>query len=251
MVHVHALPGTPASTHPVSRIADDAASEAMVLAQAGFDAIIVENMHDVPYLRREVGPEIVAAMTAATAAITRAVAVPVGVQVLAGANRAAVAVAHAAGAAFVRAEGFVFSAVADEGLLDEADAGPLLRHRRAIGADGVAIFADIRKKHGSHAITADLTLSDNAKAAAFFGADGVVVTGATTGDPTPIDSLREARDAADIPVLAGSGANERNVKDLLTVADAVIVGSSIKLDGNWRNAVDATRARRFVDVARS
>ena len=46
---------------------------------------------------------------------------------LAGGNREAVAVAQAARLQFVRAEGFVFSHVADEGWLDGC-AGPLLRY---------------------------------------------------------------------------------------------------------------------------
>src|SRR5690606_22936151 len=101
------------------------------------------------------------------AAVRDAVACPLGIQILAGANRAALAVAHAAGLQFIRAEGFVFASVADEGLLDEADAGPLLRYRKMIGAEHVAIFADIKKKHSSHAITADVDVSETTKAAEF------------------------------------------------------------------------------------
>src|SRR6185295_17642379 len=109
---------------------------------------------------------------------------PLGVQVLAGANKEALAVAHAAGCQFIRAEGFVFAHVADEGLMPEADAGSLLRYRRAIGAEHIAVLADIKKKHSSHAITADVDLAETAKAAEFFGAEGVVVTGTATGEPT-------------------------------------------------------------------
>ena len=72
-----------------------------------------------------------------------------------------VSIAHATGARFVRAEGFAYAAVADEGLLEEADAGPLLRHRKAIGAEDVAIWSDVRKKHSAHAITGDLVLADH------------------------------------------------------------------------------------------
>ena len=88
----------------------------------------------------------------------------------------------AVGAAFVRVEGFVFAHVADEGLI-ESDAGALLRYRRAIGAEGVRVFADVKKKHSAHAITADVDLAETAHAAEFFLADGVIVTGAATGEP--------------------------------------------------------------------
>ena len=86
MVHLPALPGTPGSDLAVPQIIEQAVRDAAVLAEAGFDALIIENMHDVPYLQREVGPEIVAAMTIVACAIRRSVELPMGVQVLAGAN---------------------------------------------------------------------------------------------------------------------------------------------------------------------
>ncbi len=183
VVHLGPLPGSPAASVAVESIVAKAAAEARLYAGAGYHGIIIENMGDRPYLRRSVGPEVVATMTAAGQAVRRAVDLPLGVQVLAGANREAVAVAHAIGAAFVRVEGFVFAHVADEGAL-QSDAGELLRYRRAIGADEVRIFADIKKKHSSHAITADVDLAETAAAAEFFLADGVIVTGTATGAPT-------------------------------------------------------------------
>jgi hypothetical protein len=250
MIHVGALPGTPRSRERVGVIADRAATEARLLASAGFDALIIENMHDAPFLRREVGPEIVAGMTAVALAVRGVVRVPVGIQILAGANRAALAVAHAAELQFIRAEGFVFASVADEGVLDEADAGPLLRCRRAIGAARVAILADVKKKHSAHAITADVSLAEAAHAAEFFGADGVIVTGPATGRPTALDDLRAAREATRLPLAVGSGATPETLSDLFALADAVIVGSWFKKKGEWRNAPDPARVRAIVSAAK-
>jgi membrane complex biogenesis BtpA family protein len=250
MVHAAALPGSPASNEPVERIAAAAAAEARILVDAGFDAVLVENMHDRPYLRRSVGPETVAAMSVVVAAVRSAIDRPVGVQILAGANRAALAVAHATGATFIRAEGFAFAAVADEGLLDEADAGALLRFRRDLGAGSIAILADIRKKHSSHAITGDIDLATHAEAASFCGADAVVVTGRVTGDATALDDLRAARAGGPLPVVVGSGADAASGAALLALADALIVGSSIKIDGQWPRPVDPVRAAAFVRAAR-
>ena len=84
---------------------------------------------------------------------------------------------------------FVFAHVADEGLA-RAAAGPLLRYRRQIGADHIAVFADIKKKHASHAMTADVSIAEAARAAEFFGADGVIVTGAATGKPVEPADVR-------------------------------------------------------------
>jgi len=249
MVHLRALPGTACSKKTPNQIVDIAVDEAAKLVEYGFDAVLIENMHDTPYLLREVGPEIVAAMTVAMQAVVDAVDCPVGIQILAGANRAAIAVAHATGAHFIRAEGFAFASVADEGIMDVADAGPLLRERRRIDADTIAILADIQKKHSSHALTADLSIGDYARGADFMGADGVIVTGSHTGHAVDIDQLREVRGATELPILVGSGVTPGNVKDIFQFADAAIVGSAIKQDGNWANQLDATRCKALAAVA--
>lgn len=251
MVHVGALPGTPRASSSVPEIAAAAVAEATLLAGAGFDAIMLENMHDVPYLKGGVGPEIVAAMTVVSAAVAEAVDLPLGIQILAGANAAALAVALAVGAQFVRVEGFAFASVADEGLLPDADAGPLLRYRRSIGAGPVAILADVKKKHSAHAITADVDIAEMTRATEFFGADGVIVTGTSTGAPTSIDDLRAARAATSLPLLVGSGVTPDTASSLLAYADALIVGSWCKRDGAWHNPPDAERARQLVEAVRS
>ena len=247
MVHLQALPGTPSNKLTVGQITDVAVEDATTLAQLGFDALLVENMHDTPYMLREVGPEIVAAITAATVAIIDAVDIPVGIQILAGANTAAIAVAHATGAQFIRAEGFAFASIADEGIMDTADAGPLLRERRRIDAENVAILADIQKKHSSHAITSDLSIGDHARGAEFMGADGVIVTGNHTGHAVDIAQLREVRGATDLPLIVGSGVTPKNVKEILEYADGAIVGSSLKIDGNWSNKLDSQRCKELID----
>jgi membrane complex biogenesis BtpA family protein len=233
----------------MGEIESAAIREAQQLAEAGFDAIMIENMHDAPYLCRSVGPEIVAAMASIGRAITREVQLPLGVQVLAGANREALAVAVAAGARFIRAEGFVFAHVADEGLI-QSDAGELLRYRRAIGAEQVLVLADIKKKHSSHAITADVPIGETAHAAEFFGADGLVITGAATGRPTDLDDLKAVAKASRLPRAVGSGLTAANLADYWPLADAFIVGSAIKHGSHWARPLDAVAARQFVEAAR-
>jgi membrane complex biogenesis BtpA family protein len=210
-------------------------------ATAGFHGLIIENTHDRPYMKGAVGPEIAAAMAVIGAEVRRAARVPLGVQVLAGANTTALAVAHACGATFVRVEGFVFAHVADEGLI-EASAGELLRYRRTIGADRVRVFADLKKKHAAHAITADVDLAETAKAAEYFQADGVIVSGTATGCPTDPGEVRAVSEAVSIPVLVGSGVTPENIA-CFAAADALIVGSSAKQGGLWFNPLEDARVR--------
>lgn len=247
MVHVQALPGTPRGKFDVETIAARAAAEAKVLVGAGFDALMIENMHDTPYVAGVQGPEIVAAMTRVGMAVRAAApGAALGVQVLACGNREALAVALAVGARFIRVENFVFAQVADEGLMTRAEAGELLRYRRSIGAEHVRVFADIKKKHASHAISADVDIAATAEAAEFFGADGVIVTGTATGRPVDADELARVRAATKLPVLVGSGVTASSAPGLLEHADALIVGSWIKRAGVWSNPPDPERCRRLV-----
>jgi predicted TIM-barrel enzyme len=120
VVHTGGLPGTPAGDRSIAEIVETAVAEARVYASAGFHGVMIENTHDRPYLKGSVGPEIVAALAVIGHEVRRAAALPLGVQVLAGANRCTLAVALACGASFVRVEGFVFAHVADEGIIESS-----------------------------------------------------------------------------------------------------------------------------------
>lgn len=247
MVHVDALPGTPGNTHTISSIIQHAVDEALTLQNAGIDAILIENMHDVPYLKKVVGPEIVACMTAISVELHKKIQVPLGIQILAAANREALAVAQAAGLDFIRTEGFVFAHLADEGYL-ESCAGELLRYRKQIGAGHIKVFTDVQKKHSSHAITSDISLKEHIGTAAFFLSDGIIITGTSTGKEASVEDARIAFLSTELPVIIGSGITAENLENYWNLADAFIVGSHFKYDGDWKNKVSAERAAAFMRI---
>jgi membrane complex biogenesis BtpA family protein len=245
MIHVAALPGTPRHRASLADIVAQALAEANIYRDAGIHALTLENMHDIPYVQQP-GTEVTAAMAVIAREVKRACPdLPLGVQILAGGNRAALAVALAAGADFIRAEAFVFGHVADEGYMDSC-AGDLLRYRKAIGAEQIAIFTDIKKKHSAHAITADVDIVQTAQAAEFFLTDGLILTGATTGAAASVEELRAVAAVAQTPILIGSGITAENLADYQPHADAVIVGSYVKQGGHWANAPDPARIRALM-----
>jgi membrane complex biogenesis BtpA family protein len=250
VIHVGALPGTPRSSQTVSELVVLARNEASIYREAGVDGVIIENMHDVPYLRGEVGPEIVAAMTAIAVEVKHECRLPVGVQILAGANVEAMAVAHAAGLDFIRAEGFAYAHVADEGFI-QSSAAQLLRYRRMIGATNVQVWADVKKKHAAHAITADVSLGETAETVEFMGADCVIVTGSVTGKPPAVADVEEAKSHCGLPVFLGSGITEANIGDFYDRADGFIIGSAFKVDGLWSNTIDPGRVGRVIKVLKA
>lgn len=238
MVHLKALPGTPGNDLPMSKILEAALKDAQSLAIGGCDALLIENMADLPYLNSSVGPEIVAAMAIAVDRIAQSIDMPIGLQVLAGANCEAMAIAACAGASFIRAEAFAYAHIADEGLMN-ASAAHVLRLRKLLGAD-VKVWADVQKKHASHVITSDTSLEDLAHGFDFCGANTLIITGVSTGHAAQIDDVRRAKKAG-LPVIVGSGIDISNITQFAALADGLIVGSSIKEEGQWRRPVDPQR----------
>jgi predicted TIM-barrel enzyme len=140
--------------------------------------------------------------------------------------------------------GVCFRPRADEGLI-ESTAGSLLRYRRTIGAENVRVFADIKKKHSAHAITADVDIVETAKAAEFFQANGVIISGVSTGQPADASEVQAVSNAVSIPTLIGSGITPENIGSYSSAA-AFIVGSSVKQDGLWENPLDERRVLAVV-----
>jgi len=249
VIHVGALPGTPRGSKSVAELVRQAKEEARVYRECGVDGVIIENMHDVPYLKGEVGPEIVAAITAIGIEVKVECGLPVGIQILAGANIEAMAVAHAANLDFIRAEGYAYAHIADEGLI-EASAAKLLRYRKMIGAERVQVWTDVKKKHSAHAITADVSLGQTAETVEFMGANCVIVTGSVTGEAPQVADVKEAKSHCHLPVFLGSGISEANIDRFYNEADGFIIGSYFKVDGLWSNTIDPTRVTDLLATKR-
>jgi hypothetical protein len=245
MIHVKAMPGTPNYGNDVKAIIKSAVEEAKLYKAAGIDSIAIENMHGVPYLKGKTGPEITTLMSIIAYEVKNVSMLPCGIQILAGANKQALAAAMASGIDFIRAEGFVFAHVADEGII-ESSAGELLRYRKQIGAEHILVFTDIKKKHSSHSITSDVDLKETAKAAEFFMSDGLIITGSATGEETDPEDVKVVKENTSIPVLVGSGINVNNIELFIDSADAFIIGSHFKVEGKWNNEIDKNKVEKFM-----
>ena len=216
-IHVQPLPGSPSYRGNMKKVIEKAVTEAKLLTQLGVDGLIIENMHDVPYLKGKADAETVAGMSAVSYAIRNTVDIPLGIQILSGAGIESVGVAIASGLQFIRIEGFAFAHVADEGIIDSC-AARMLRKRTELRAEEIYIWADIKKKHSSHAITADVSIGEMAEACEFMRAEGIIVTGNATGKETNIDDLNTVKKDTELPVIIGSGITAENFhiyKDLL------------------------------------
>lgn len=247
VVHVHALPGSADFDGDMEAILSEALKDAETYAHGGVDAIVLENMHDVPYLTGYVEPETTAAMAVVASAIKSRTKLPIGVQLLAGANIEALGVAVACNLDFLRVEGYVFAHVGDEGLHDSC-AAKLLRKRAALRAGRIKVFADIKKKHSAHAITGDVSLVETAEAAEFFKADGVIVTGSATGKEPDLTDVDALKNGTALPILIGSGITPENIPTYAPLVNALIVGTSAKAEGRWQNSVELSRVKKLTQA---
>ncbi|MCB9899164.1 MAG: BtpA/SgcQ family protein [Planctomycetes bacterium] len=241
VLHLPALPGAPAARLSVDVIARQAAEDALVLAESGFTAVMVENFHDVPFHAECVGPETVAAMAVITAAVREAVDLPVGVNVLRNDALAALGVAVATGASFLRVNVLAGAAVTDQGLV-QGRADALLRRRTALGAD-VAILADVDCKHATSLDTRPQALraADLVRRA---GADAVLVTGQATGLPVDLEILEQVAQAVSpTPTLAASGTTPETLAEVLARCSGVVVGTALKDPESGR--IDRVRASAY------
>lgn len=247
VIHLRPLPGAPRyDGGPVGAIYAAAVDDARALAEGGVDGIMVENASDMPFARPEdIGPETVAALTAACMEIRGAVALPIGITCVANGVVPALGIAKAVGARWVRANQWVNAYVANEGLMD-GPAPRAMRYRAAIGAQDVRILADVHVKFGAHAITADRTIADQATDAEWFDADVLIATGTRTGSPTTVTEIEAVRAGTNLPVIVGSGLDATQVPTLLATADGAIVGQWLKHDGRWWNPVDSRRVEQLM-----
>lgn len=250
MIAVLPLPGAPRYRGDDKTIVRQALSDLERYLDAGVDAIVLENSHDLPYVKPPLPAAAVRLMTRIAREVRRRFAGPMGIQMLEAANECALKIAHAADLDFLRVEGYVFAHVGGAGLI-EGCAGNLLRRRQVLGCEHLKIFGDVKKKHCAHALTGDLDIVDEVKQAEFFHVDGVIVTGPRTGEAPDAAKLRRVKKAAHVPVLIGSGLTPTNIARYYPLADGFIVGSTFRENGGFLGKLERRRLNEFMAAFRA
>jgi membrane complex biogenesis BtpA family protein len=243
-VHLPPLPGSPGYGGAMGPIHERALRDARALAAAGADAVIVENFGDAPFFPDRVPPVTVAAIAMLAGEVRQAIDLPVGVNVLRNDGAAALGIAAAAELAFIRVNVLAGARVTDQGLV-LGQAHELVRTRRALGLEKVAILADVQVKHSAPLGPRPIG-EEAAELAERAGADAVLVTGVATGRAPAPAEIAEVRKSVSVPVLVASGVDPQSAELLLENADGCIVGSALKHDGKAANEVDFLRAREVI-----
>ena len=252
MVHLPPLPGAPRFDGDRVAVREAAIRDARRLAAGGVDGVVVENFGDAPFHPDDVPKHVVASMTAHVDAVCREVDVPVGVNVLRNDADAALSVAAATDAAFVRVNVHAGARVTDQGVVT-GRAHETLRLRDRLDAD-VAVAADVAVKHSSPlGRTDEEDPAVDAEEALDRGlADAVVVSGPSTGaavDREALETVAGVCERRGAPLLVGSGVTPGTAADLLSVADGAVVGTALKEGGETTAPVSEDRVRDLLAAA--
>ncbi len=248
MLHVPALPGSPAHAKSFGEICHWVLADGAALAENGVHGLLLENFGDAPFYPRRVPPHTVAFLAVLGREVKAKFALPLGINVLRNDAGSALAIATAVEAVFLRVNVYTGARLTDQGII-QGQAHRLLRYRKLLESR-VRVFADVAVKHSAPLGTRDL--GEEVEDTVSRGlADAIIVSGSATGRPGNLEDLAIAKQAARAtPVLAGSGVSLANVEEVLTIADGVIVGSAFKKDGQVDNPVDGSRVREFMAAAR-
>lgn len=244
MVHVPPLPGAPGNDCDLRAIEAWVMQDAQALVDGGVDGLLLENFGDAPYYPTRVPPHTVAFMTVLARELKGTFPLPLGINVLRNDAFAALAIATAVGAAFVRVNIYTGARLTDQGLI-QGEAHELLRYRRLLGSD-VKVFADIAVKHSS--ALAPRGLDEEVTETVQRGrADAIIVSGAATGSPPSATAVVTAKQAAGAtPVFLGSGVSLANLEALFPCADGAIVGTAFKPSGALDSPVSGPQVREFM-----
>ncbi len=256
VVHLPALPGDPAyDGRSLDDIINFALDDAKALVEGGIQAMIIENFGSAPFPKGNAAQPMPTHHTAMMSIVAHEIrkAFPVivlGINCLRNDAYAALGIAVAVKANFIRVNVLTGAYVTDQGII-EGDAYGVLRYRQLLNANHIAILADVLVKHASP--LAPLSATDATKDTLLRGhADAVIVTGSGTGEPVDRRRLEEVCKAADgHPVLLGSGTKPETLPNYASFIKGAIVGTALKVDGNIANPVDVERVKRMVKAFES
>jgi len=248
MVHTLPLPGSFHEGHTLEEVINRAVSDARILAEAGFDALIVENVSDGPFSSMGISVRQLVSLALVTQKVREAVGIAVGIDVC-GKQEAGIEIASILkGVDFVRFSSLVDVRIGSTGIT-EPNGADALWLRKLIKAEHVKILADIQVKH-TYPLQENIPIEDSAVWAITTGCDGIIVTGISTGQETSVETMKRVKRVSTVPVIAGSGVSAKNVEEQYSVCDGAIIGSCLKREGNLLNPIDPELADLFIRKAK-
>jgi membrane complex biogenesis BtpA family protein len=232
----------------MTSVYEKALAECTLYMQEGVDGIIIENFHDKPFYPDNLPPETIAALSAVGREIVNLAKIPVGINALRNDGKAALAIATAIQADFIRVNVHMHTYASDQGLL-QGKAYETLRLKSLLRST-VQIYADVDVKHASHIGERDL-IQETEDLCQRGLVDAIIVSGQATGKMTSIEDIQTVAKVSTVPLLVGSGVTPENVGEMQPFVSGFIVGSYFKKDGKVENPLDAQRIKKLVNMIKA
>lgn len=214
------------------------------LQQGGMDGVSIGNQQDWPY-QVGVGPETAALMTAIIREAMRGLTIPFGITVFWD-DQAAIAVAKATGASFVR--GVFRGAYAGEMGLISVNAADGIRYRKDLDAHEIKFMYMLRPILGR--AIGERSLKAEVKDAMWGSKpDAFALCGPVPGEAPSFDELRMvSENAKGLPVLMNNGANPKNIGEVFASCNGAVIGTHLRKDHNASMPFDRAAVEEFMSV---
>lgn len=248
MLHLNPLPGDPAFKYgdTMKNVVDLARKDLIALQNGGVDGIIFSNEFSLPYQRRMqfITP---AAMARVIGELMSDITVPYGVDCISD-GLASIELAAAVDARFIRGT-FSGVYVGDGGLYDN-DFSTLMRRKAALHLDDLKMLYFINPESDRNL---DLRpLADIAKSMIFKASpDGLCISASAAGQEVDNDLIQSVKkETPNVVVICNTGCRANNICTKLEYADAAIVGTTFKENGDFYKHVDESRVKEFMDIVK-
>jgi membrane complex biogenesis BtpA family protein len=250
MVHLPSLPGSPywSGSSGLDNLIYHVRQDVNSLVKGGVDGLLFENFGDSPFIKSRVAPLITSTMTKIINNCTDNLTIPFGVNVLRNDWESALSIAAITGGEFIRINILTGAYATDQGII-EGEGYDCLKFRKHLEHEfgrTIRIFADVNTKHGTplHIQKIEETTLDLVERTK---PEAIILTGSRTGAQADINELKSVRKlSVGIPVLIGSGVNDKNINEYSKYADGFIIGSYFKIDGKTTNRVDINRVKKLM-----
>ena len=78
--------------------------------------------------------------------------------------------------------------------------------------------------------------------------DAIAIAGVVAGQKPKVEDIKNCREKyPDATIFAATGVNKDNVDQYLPYVDAMFIGTSFKKDGVFRNQIDQSRVKEFMN----
>lgn len=246
MVHLLPLPGAPLFNGDFSNVIKRAIQEARILQETGFDGLLIENFGDIPFAKDKIDEQTFVAFDEVVNKVRKEIKISIGINVLRNDSLSALKLCHKNNCQFIRVNVLSGVMITDQGIV-EGKAYELLRLRKNLESS-VQIFADVLVKHAVSLAHQDIM--QVAKETAYRAlADALIVTGSETGKEADLEKVKQVKKAVpDRSIVVGSGVNVGNIQRYLSIADGVIVGTSLKVDSKTTNPLDKQKCFNLISA---